>query len=91
MFVRLPGLFEQLARLDGIALLSEGEQGFGVGPGSRPFIGILLKEACQVVIPVQKEQKAGQSVADSWLSLGLEPKHILEMLDGLVTTARAPK
>jgi hypothetical protein len=54
----------------GVPVPAEGEQGLGVGPGSRGFLGILLKEPGQVAVPVQEEQRARQGVGTPWLSLG---------------------
>jgi hypothetical protein len=42
VLVRLLGLLEQPPTFGGVAVLPEGEQGLGAGPGSRTFVGILL-------------------------------------------------
>jgi hypothetical protein len=42
VLVRLLGRLEQPPSFGGVAVLPEGEQGLGVGPGSRAFVGIML-------------------------------------------------
>src|SRR5262249_59687747 len=91
VLVRLLGLLEQLTGFRGVAVLPEGEQSLGVGPGSRGFIGILLEEPCQVVIPVEEEQEAGKSVANALVVAGVEPEHVLQVLHGLLTMASGPE
>ena len=91
MLVRLPGLLEQLAGFGRVAVLPEGEQGLGVGPGSRVFVGVLLEEPGQVVVPVEEEQEARQGVADALVVAGVQPQHVLQVLHGLVTTASGPE
>jgi hypothetical protein len=63
----------------------------GVGPGSRCFVGVLLKEMRQGIVPVQKEEKASESVANALVVARIQPEHVLQVLYGLFTTASGPR
>src|SRR5262245_25053039 len=71
-------------------MLTEGEQGPGVSPGSGILV-VLLKERCQACISVEEEQESRQGVAAARVVARIQPQHVLPVLHSCFSTASGPE
>ena len=88
--VPLAGHLEELAGLGRVTLPVEREQRLAVKPVRRGVV-VLLEQPGRFLVPVQVQEERRQRIADPLIIVGIEPEHLLEMIDRFLSARHRPE